>query len=415
MTHSLAPQRRAGTPLGTGIATCALHRRPWRKEEERQPDCARPLLHRVRKETSSSSSSPSSSLLLDAGPALLGPLAGLMAPAPRVSELRQAGNNQFRNGQYSQAATLYGRALQLLEATGTGGRGESPQQGLRRIRGMGQEKGRGPWWESRTGDVNPEDKSVLYSNRAACYLKDGNCSLCIQDCSVALDLVPFGIKPLLRRAAAYEALERYQLAYVDYKTVLQVDCTVQAAHDGVNRMTKVLLDAHGLQWRQKLPPIPAVPVSAQRRWESPLGSQEATPKNKSNDAASVTKQVPAAATTEQPNVLKQEGNDCVKKGDYKKAIEKYTESLKLHKLECTTYTNRALCYLNLKQYKEAIQDCSEALKLDPKNVKAFYRRAQAYKELKDYKSSIADVNSLLKIEPKNTAAQKLLKELKLLK
>ncbi|XP_053099404.1 mitochondrial import receptor subunit TOM34 isoform X2 [Hemicordylus capensis] len=382
MTHSLAPQRRAGTPLGTGIATCALHRRPWRKEEERQPDCARPLLHRVRKETSSSSSSPSSSLLLDAGPALLGPLAGLMAPAPRVSELRQAGNNQFRNGQYSQAATLYGRALQLLEAT---------------------------------GDVNPEDKSVLYSNRAACYLKDGNCSLCIQDCSVALDLVPFGIKPLLRRAAAYEALERYQLAYVDYKTVLQVDCTVQAAHDGVNRMTKVLLDAHGLQWRQKLPPIPAVPVSAQRRWESPLGSQEATPKNKSNDAASVTKQVPAAATTEQPNVLKQEGNDCVKKGDYKKAIEKYTESLKLHKLECTTYTNRALCYLNLKQYKEAIQDCSEALKLDPKNVKAFYRRAQAYKELKDYKSSIADVNSLLKIEPKNTAAQKLLKELKLLK
>lgn len=51
----------------------------------------------------------------------------------------------------------------------------------------------------------------------------------------ALELVPFGIKPLLRRAAAYEALERYSLAYVDYKTALQVDCSVQAAHDGVNR------------------------------------------------------------------------------------------------------------------------------------------------------------------------------------
>lgn len=54
-------------------------------------------------------------------------------------------------------------------------------------------------------------------------------------CRSALDLVPFGIKPLLRRAAAYEALERYPQAYVDYKTVLQVDCSVQAAHDGVNR------------------------------------------------------------------------------------------------------------------------------------------------------------------------------------
>lgn len=51
----------------------------------------------------------------------------------------------------------------------------------------------------------------------------------------ALKLVPFSIKPLLRRAAAYEALESYQLAYVDYKTVLQVDCSIQAAHDGVNR------------------------------------------------------------------------------------------------------------------------------------------------------------------------------------
>lgn len=54
-------------------------------------------------------------------------------------------------------------------------------------------------------------------------------------CRSALELVPFGVKPLLRRAAAYEALEKYRLAYVDYKTVLQVDCTIQAAHDGVNR------------------------------------------------------------------------------------------------------------------------------------------------------------------------------------
>ncbi|KAH0619106.1 hypothetical protein JD844_018780 [Phrynosoma platyrhinos] len=261
-----------------------------------------------------------------------------------------------------------------------------------------------------TGDANAEEKSVLYSNRAACYLKDGNCSLCIKDCSDALELVPFAFKPLLRRAAAYEALERYNLAYVDYKTVLQIDCSVQAAHDGVNRMTKALLEKDGLQWRQKLPPIPTVPVSAQKRWEpSPAG-------NKVNDTAPVTNQVPTAATTKQANALKIEGNELVKKGNYKKAVEKYTQSLKLHKLECATYTNRALCYLNLKQYKEAIQDCSEALQIDPKNVKAFYRRAQAYKELKNYKSSKADINSLLKIEPENSAAKKLLQEVnKLLK
>ncbi|NXP56719.1 TOM34 protein, partial [Heliornis fulica] len=227
-------------------------------------------------------------------------------------------------------------------------------------------------------------------------------------CCRALDLVPFGVKPLLRRAAAYEALEKYQQAYVDYKTVLQVDCSVQAAHDGVNRMTKALLEKDGVNWRQKLPPIPAVPVSAQTRWSIPsAGSPEAnapparTPRGEPDQTV---------AGTERAQILKEEGNELVKKGNHKKAVEKYSESLKLNQ-ECATYTNRALCYLALKQYKDAVQDCTEALKLDPKNVKALYRRAQAFKELKDYKSSIADTKNLLKTEPKNTAALRLLQEL----
>uniref|UniRef100_A0A8C8B3X5 TOM34 protein n=1 Tax=Otus sunia TaxID=257818 RepID=A0A8C8B3X5_9STRI len=247
-------------------------------------------------------------------------------------------------------------------------------------------------------DPAAEERSVLLANRAACHLKEGNCRLCVADCTGALDLVPFGIKPLLRRAAAYEALERYPLAYVDYKTALQVDCSVQAAHDGVNRMTKALLEKDGVNWRQKLPPIPTVPISAQTRWSVPSATAPGanTP--------------PTAAGMERARTLKEEGNELVKKGNHKKAVEKYSESLKLNQ-ECATYTNRALCYLALKQYQEAVQDCSEALRLDPKNVKALYRRAQALKELKDYKSSIADIKSLLKTEPKNTAALRLLQEL----
>uniref|UniRef100_A0A8D0ENL7 Mitochondrial import receptor subunit TOM34 n=1 Tax=Strix occidentalis caurina TaxID=311401 RepID=A0A8D0ENL7_STROC len=288
------------------------------------------------------------------------------------SALRRAGNEEFRRGQYGPAAALYTRALALLEAA---------------------------------GDPAAEERSVLLANRAACHLKEGACRLCVADCTGALDLVPFGIKPLLRRAAAYEALERYPLAYVDYKTALQVDCSVQAAHDGVNRMTKALLEKDGVNWRQKLPPIPTVPISAQTRWSVPSA------------AAPGANTPPATAPRGQPGesvrrarTLKEEGNELVKKGNHKKAVEKYSESLKLNQ-ECATYTNRALCYLALKQYKEAVQDCSEALRLDPKNVKALYRRAQALKELKDYKSSITDIKSLLKTEPKNTAALRLLQEL----
>ncbi|NXW89008.1 TOM34 protein, partial [Alopecoenas beccarii] len=302
------------------------------------------------------------------------PPPGAMAASPGA--LRRAGNEEFRRGQYGPAAALYTRALELLEAA---------------------------------GEAAAEERSVLLANRAACHLKDGACGLCVTDCSSALELVPFGIKPLLRRAAAYEALERYQLAYVDYKTALQVDCSIPAAHDGVNRMTKALLEKDGVNWRQKLPPIPTVPVSAQTRWSVPsAGAPGANAPPAAAQRAGPGEN--AAGGTEKAQTLKAEGNELVKKGNHKKAVEKYTESLKLNQ-ECATYTNRALCYLTLKQYKEAVQDCTEALRLDPKNVKALYRRAQALKELKDYKSSIADIKSLLKTEPKNTAALRLLQEL----
>ncbi|NXD75325.1 TOM34 protein, partial [Halcyon senegalensis] len=300
---------------------------------------------------------------------------GAMAASP--SDLRRAGNEEFRRGQYGPAAALYTRALELLEDAGDSAAGE---------------------------------RSVLLANRAACHLKDGACSLCVADCSGALELVPFGVKPLLRRAAAYEALERYQLAYVDYKTALQVDCSIQAAHDGVNRMTKALLEKDGVNWRQKLPPIPTVPVSAQTRWSVPSSGAPGENAPPVTTLRGEPGECQSAAVTERARTLKEEGNELVKKGNHKKAVEKYSESLKLNQ-ECATYTNRALCYLTLKQYKEAVQDCTEALRLDPKNVKALYRRAQALKELKDYKSSIADIKSLLKTEPKNGAALRFLQVL----
>ncbi|KAJ8358886.1 hypothetical protein SKAU_G00154110 [Synaphobranchus kaupii] len=288
------------------------------------------------------------------------------------TEVKQAGNESFKSGQYGEAASLYTQAIQLLE---------------------------------KSGKKNQEDLSVLYSNRAASYLKDGNCTGCVKDCSVSLDLVPFSIKPLLRRASAYEALERYRQAYVDYKTVLLIDCSIPAAHDGTNRMTKALTEQDGLVWREKLPPIPTVPLAVRERL-----AQVATPTPTAQQNGTSRKEKPGNEAMKQAQVLKEEGNALVKKGSHKKAADKYRQSLKLNPTEVTTYTNRALCYLSLKMYREAVQDCVAALQLDPVNIKALYRRALAHKQLKDYKACVEDLNTLLKIEPKNTAAQKLQEE-----
>ncbi|KAF7711368.1 mitochondrial import receptor subunit TOM34 [Silurus meridionalis] len=287
------------------------------------------------------------------------------------AELKQAGNNSFKTGQYGDAISFYSQAIEVLK---------------------------------KSGQKNQEDLGILYSNRAASYLKDGNCSECIKDCSVSLELVPFGIKSLLRRATAYEAIERYRQAYVDYKTVLQIDCNLPAAHDGTNRMTKALTEIDGPSWREKLPPIPTVPMPVKEKFLQTANSTVTAQQSRINGSKQV------GGDMKKAKLLKEEGNAFVKKGQHKKAVEKYTQSLSQDPSEVTTYTNRALCFLSLQMYKEAVKDCEEALQLDPANIKALYRRAQAYKELKNKTNCVEDLNSLLKIEPNNTAAQKFLQE-----
>ena len=58
--------------------------------------------------------------------------------------------------------------------------------------------------------------SVLYTNRAISRHKTGDCQGCVQDCTIALRLTPHSTKPLLRRAVAYEVMERYFALYNIY-------------------------------------------------------------------------------------------------------------------------------------------------------------------------------------------------------
>ncbi|KFV15026.1 Sperm-associated antigen 1, partial [Pterocles gutturalis] len=272
---------------------------------------------------------------------------------PPAAKLKSEGNELFKSGQFGEAVLKYSEAIEY-------------------VIGLGEQ--------------SPDDLSILYSNRAACYLKEGNCSDCIQDCNRALELQPFSLKPLLRRAMANESMERYRQAYIDYKTVLQIDSSIQAANDSANRITKTLIDQDGPNWREKLPPIPVVPVAAQlHRWDG--GNFPAEKKPRSEKAAEKFKK------------LKNEGNDFVKRGKYEEAVNKYSECMKLNTEECTIYTNRALCYLKLCKYEEAKQDCDHVLQTEDSNIKAFYRRALAYKGLQNYEASVNDFNRVLLIDP----------------
>ncbi|MED6266328.1 hypothetical protein CHARACLAT_000983, partial [Characodon lateralis] len=295
---------------------------------------------------------------------------------PHLSRLKNEGNLLFKNGQFADALEKYSQAIQGY---------------------------------TDSGIDSPEDLCILYSNRAACYLKDGNSQDCIQDCTRALELQPFSLKPLLRRAMAYESLERYKKAYVDYKTVLQIDISVQAAHDSVNRITRLLIEQDGPEWREKLPDIPMVPLSAQqhRREEPPSEEVLQARAEKATRDAERRAEIHFSA-------FKQEGNDFVKNGQYQEALGKYTECLKLKPKECAIYTNRALCYLKLERFMEAKKDCDTALELEPGNKKAFYRRALANKGLKDYLACSSDLQEVLQLDANVQEAEKELEEVTVL-
>ncbi|XP_037359135.1 LOW QUALITY PROTEIN: sperm-associated antigen 1 [Talpa occidentalis] len=290
-------------------------------------------------------------------------------PAPLLKSL---GNALFKSGQFSEAALKYSAAIAQLELAGS---------------------------------ASAEELSILYSNRAACCLKEGNCSDCIKDCNSALDLHPFSLKPLLRRATAYETLEQYRKAYVDYKIVLQIDYGIQIANDSINRITRILMDLDGPTWREKLSAIPTVPSSVQVR-----GWQPAAEMSPDQVGDSCSHHQPSLADEKRFKTLKEEGNQCVKDRNYKGALSKYSECLKINNKECAIYTNRALCYLKLCQFEEAKQDCDQALQIDDGNVKACYRRALAHKGLKNYQKSLNDLNKVLLLDSNIAEAKMELKE-----
>jgi len=67
-----------------------------------------------------------------------------------------------------------------------------------------------------------ELKVKCLSNRSACYKQLSNFDGTIEDCSTVLEAEPENVKAIIRRAQAFEAVERYKFALQDVKTVLSM-------------------------------------------------------------------------------------------------------------------------------------------------------------------------------------------------
>lgn len=83
----------------------------------------------------------------------------------------------------------------------------------------------------RVGDMSSSLVVKALSNRAACFKQLSNFDATISDCTAVLEVEPDNVKALVRRAQAFEAVERYKLALQDVKYVISLGLPVVGAQN----------------------------------------------------------------------------------------------------------------------------------------------------------------------------------------
>lgn len=110
------------------------------------------------------------------------------------------------------------------------------------------------------------------------------------------------------------------------------------------------------------------------------------------------------------------GNTYVAKHDYDQAIQDFSEAIRIKTAYVTgvslpepfdyakVFSNRGLVYFHLNDYDRAMKDLDEAIRLNPDDAESFYNRGIVYNRKGDYDSAIADFNKALQIKPKSAHA-----------
>lgn len=81
-----------------------------------------------------------------------------------------------------------------------------------------------------------EMKADILANRAACHRQLYEPDNVIKDCTSALEIKPDHVKALVRRAQAYESVEKYKKSYLDFHQARILNSQTKIAWEGENRI-----------------------------------------------------------------------------------------------------------------------------------------------------------------------------------
>jgi tetratricopeptide (TPR) repeat protein len=84
-----------------------------------------------------------------------------------------------------------------------------------------------------------------------------------------------------------------------------------------------------------------------------------------------------------------------------KAIDCFTEAIKLNGAEAEYYYLRGYLYLDLFKNDQAMADLNKALELNPKHGEAYFERGNLYYRSKDFKRQIAEYDKAIAAVPQS--------------
>lgn len=174
------------------------------EEEEEAEDHGQP--REDDHETSTAATPPSSSS--NEAQHLRASLEEVLGWIERSEEGKREGNGWFGKAGYARASEHYTAALELLplpDDVDIGGSSDDASLSLEDV-----------------AIKLRRQRCVLFANRAACRLQEGDYEGTVEDCSNALDLDDGYVKAYVRRAKAYEVLEEYDEGLADVKKVMEL-------------------------------------------------------------------------------------------------------------------------------------------------------------------------------------------------
>lgn len=109
----------------------------------------------------------------------------------------------------------------------------------------------------------------------------------------------------------------------------------------------------------------------------------------------------SAADATRAEQLKNEGNELMKAGRFREALERYTRALELDPRNAVFFCNRAAAHFKLGEHEAAVADCTAALALQPDYGKAHGRLGLALAALQRHREARAAYARAAQLEPDN--------------